>query len=89
MAENTKKWEEEARRYRLYIRLEKRLSQNTVASYMRDLRQFAHFILRQYDVAPRKVEQQMVERYMGWLFDRGREKASQARALSGAKSLFT
>ena len=47
MAENTKKWEEEARRYRLYIRLEKRLSQNTVASYMRDLRQFAHFILRQ------------------------------------------
>lgn len=41
MAENTKKWEEEARRYRLYIRLEKRLSQNTVASYMRDLRQFA------------------------------------------------
>ncbi len=88
MAENTKKWEEEARRYRLYIRLEKRLSQNTVASYMRDLRQFAHFILRQYDVAPRKVEQQMVERYMGWLFDRGREKASQARALSGVKSFF-
>ena len=88
MAENTKKWEEEARRYRLYIRLEKRLSQNTVASYMRDLRQFAHFILRQYDVAPRNVEQQMVERYMGWLFDRGREKASQARALSGVKSFF-
>ena len=47
MAENTKKWEEEARRYRLYIRLEKRLSQNTVASYMRDLRQFAHFIQKE------------------------------------------
>ena len=88
MAENTKKWEEEARRYRIYIRLEKRLSENTVASYMRDLGQFAHFILRQYDVAPRKVEPQMVERYMGWLYERGREKASQARALSGVKSFF-
>ena len=28
MAENTKKWEETGRRYRTYIKLEKRLSQN-------------------------------------------------------------
>ena len=61
MAENTKKWEETGRRYRTYIKLEKRLSENTVESYMRDLRQFAHFILRQYDVTPRKVERTMIE----------------------------
>lgn len=42
---------------------------------MRDLRQFAHFILRMWDVPPRKVEAAMVERYMAWLYDRGREKA--------------
>ena len=88
MAENTKKWEETGRRYRTYIKLEKRLSQNTVESYMRDLRQFAHFILRQYDVAPRKVEGPMIERYMAWLFDRGREKTSQARCLCGIRSFF-
>lgn len=55
---------------------------------MRDLRQFAHFILRQYDVAPRKVEGTMIERYMAWLFDRGREKTSQARCLCGIRSFF-
>lgn len=88
MAENTKKWEEAGRRYRTYIRLEKGLSANTVESYMRDLRQFAHFILRQWDVGPRKVERQMIERYMGWLFERGREKTSQARNLSGIRSFF-
>lgn len=88
MAENTKKWEDEGRKYRTYIKLEKHLSENTVESYMRDLRQFAHFILRQYDVAPRKVERQMIERYMGWLFDHGREKTSQARNLSGIRSFF-
>ena len=88
MAENTKKWEETGRRYRTYIKLEKRLSQNTVESYMRDLRQFAHFILRQYDVAPRKVEGTMIERYMAWLYDRGREKTSQARCLCGIRSFF-
>ena len=88
MAENTKKWEAAASRYRTYVKLEKRLAQNSVESYMRDLRSFAHFILRMWDVPPQKVEPQMIERYMAWLFDRGREKTSQARALSGVKSFF-
>lgn len=88
MAENTKKWEESSRRYRSYIKLEKRLAENTVESYMRDLRQFAHFILRFYDVAPKKVEAPMVERYMTWIYDQGKEKTSQARILSGIKSFF-
>lgn len=88
MAENTKKWEEAGRHYRTYIKLEKRLAQNTVEAYMRDLRSFAHFILRIYDVPPAKVEEPMVQRYVAWLYDRGREKASQARSLSGVKSFF-
>jgi len=88
MAENTKKWEETGKRYRTYIRLEKRLSQNTVEAYMRDFRQFAHFILRQWDVAPHKVESTMIERYIAWLYSRGREKTSQARKLSTIKSFY-
>ncbi|MBE6182070.1 MAG: tyrosine recombinase XerD [Rikenellaceae bacterium] len=88
MAENTKKWEETGKRYRTYIRLEKRLSQNTVEAYMRDFRQFAHFILRQWDVAPHKVESTMIERYIAWLYSRGREKTSQARNLSTIKSFY-
>lgn len=88
MAENTKKWEEAGRHYRTYIKLEKRLAQNTVEAYMRDLRSFAHFILRMYDVPPAKVEEPMVQRYVAWLYDRGREKASQARSLSGVKNFF-
>jgi len=88
MAENTKRWAEAGRRYRTYIKLEKGLSENTVESYMRDLEQFAHFILRLWDVPPRKVEATMVERYMEWLFEHGRRKTSQARALSGIRSFF-
>lgn len=88
MAENTKKWEEAGRRYRTYIKIEKRLAPNSVEAYMRDLRSFAHFILRTFDVPPAKVEEQMVQRYVEWLYERGREKASQARALCGVKSFF-
>ena len=88
MAENTKKWDETGRRYRSYIKLEKRLSENTVTAYMRDLRQFAHFVLRTWDVAPRHVEAAMIERYLQRLYEQGSEKTSQARQLSGIKSFF-
>lgn len=88
MAENTKKWADAGRQYATYIKLEKRLSVNSVEAYLRDLRQFAHFILRMWDVPPRKVEPEMIERYMARLYDKGREKSSQARALSSVKSFF-
>ena len=64
MAESHKKWEVFARDYRRYIRLEKHLSENTVDAYMRDLEEFAHYIMRWFDVPPERVEQPMIERYM-------------------------
>ncbi len=88
MAECTKSGEEIAREYRRYIRLEKNLSPNTVECYMRDLAEFAHFVLRMYDVPPQRVEPQMIERYMAWLYDQGRRRTSQARRLSGIKSFY-
>ncbi len=88
MAEYTKKWTEISRGYRTHMRLEKHLSDNTIESYMRDLAQFAHYILRMYDVPPKKVEPEMISNYMSRLYDQGREKSSQARALSSIKSFF-
>ena len=88
MAEYTKKWTEISRGYRTHMRLEKHLSDNTIDSYMRDLAQFAHYILRMYDVPPKKVEPEMISNYMSRLYELGREKSSQARALSGIKSFF-
>lgn len=88
MAEYTKKWTEISRGYRTHMRLEKHLSDNTIESYMHDLAQFAHYILRMYDVPPKKVEPEMISNYMSRLYELGREKSSQARALSGIKSFF-
>lgn len=88
MAEYTKKWSEISRGYRTHMRLEKHLSDNTIESYMRDLAQFAHYVLRMYDVPPKKVEPEMIRNYMSRLYDQGREKSSQARALSSIKSFF-
>ena len=88
MADNTKIWSEISRGYRRYMRLQKQLSTNTIDSYKSDLAQFAHFILRQYDLQPKQVEQPMISKYMARLYELGREKSSQARSLSSIKSFF-
>ncbi|MFI3280574.1 MAG: site-specific tyrosine recombinase/integron integrase [Rikenellaceae bacterium] len=88
MAENKKKWEHIARKYRTYIKLERRLSDNSVDSYMSDLAAFIHYILRMKDISPRMVEESTIEQYMAWLYDRGAQKATQARVLSTLRSFF-
>jgi integrase/recombinase XerD len=89
MADSTKRWEELSRKYRNYIKLEKRLSDNTVESYMRDLRQFSEFVTTgENDIAPRWVSPANVEAFMASLYDLGVEKTTQARILSGVKSFF-
>ena len=88
MADITKKWEKIRNDYIRYLRVERRLSANTVEAYRRDLEEFSHFIMRNYGVVPERVEQPMVERFMAWLYDRNRSAASQARRLSGLKSFY-
>ena len=86
MMDVTKKWERLRNDYRRYIRSEKRLSENTVEAYMDDYEEFMHFILRHWSVVPEDVTPEMISRFMRWLYER-RSSASQARRLSGVKSL--
>lgn len=81
-------WRKTIDRYRTYIRLERHYSPNTVASYVRDVEEFAHYVLHHFDLPPQEVERTIVERFMATLYDRGREKSSQARSLSGIKSFY-
>lgn len=88
MADNSKKWADTKRRYREYIRLEKRLSDNTVEAYMHDLDLFSRYILLFHKVEPRRVETAMIERFLARLLEQGRCKSSQARILSAIKSFY-
>ena len=88
MADITKKWEKIRNDYVRYLKLERRLSANTVEAYKRDLEEFSHYILRNYDVLPERVEQPMIERFMAWLYEQNCSAASQARRLSGVKSFY-
>ena len=88
MADITKKWERLRADYKRYIKTERRLSANTVEAYVDDYNEFMHFVLRIYGVAPEEVNAAMISRFMQWLYSAKRSSASQARRLSGIKSLY-
>ena len=69
--------------YRYFLRMERRLSPNTVAAYGRDVAE----LLAALDLEPRAVRSDDIARYLA---DRGKElsKRSQARLLSSLRSFF-
>lgn len=89
MADYSKSWQEILRRYRVYVAVEKRLAENTVEAYMRDVERLATFCSAlDHPIGPTHVTAQIVENFMAHLFDRGLEPRSQARVLSSLRGLF-
>lgn len=83
-----KRWERVKAEYKRYLIVERRLSENTVAAYMRDYDDFMHYVLRLYTAVPKDVTSEIISKYMDWLYRSGCSSASQARKLSGVKSLY-
>ena len=90
------KWEKAINPYDTYNKYEKRLSDNSVEAYLRDINKFASYIQHMFEgIGPEVVEQQMIEKFMQWLYDKESEnenflyeKSSQARILSSVRSFY-
>ena len=68
--------------YRYYLRMERRLSPNTVAAYGRDVAE----LLAALELAPRAIRTEDIERYLKQRTELS--KRSQARLLSSLRSFF-
>lgn len=89
MTEAEKEWERAALKYKIHIKLERGLSDNTVEAYLRDVRRFASFVTSRYDASPTGVEPGMVDDFLVELFEEGTEKSTQGRMLSGVESFYS
>ena len=81
-------WEKELQEYIYYIRLEKKLSDNTVEAYIRDLKQMAEYLEHEFSIRPQQAEERHIEAFLAHLYDKGVKKTTQARILSGIKSVY-
>ena len=70
--------------YRIYLKLERGMSPNTVASYVHDVQAF----LESTGKAPRKIGWEDIRTYLGALQEKGISKRSVARVLSSLRSFF-
>lgn len=74
--------------YRAFLSGEKHSSDNTVSSYLRDLRQYLRW-LESEELTPQKAAQADVERYTRYLLSLGKSVATATRALAALKSFYT
>ena len=66
----------------------KQSSENTVSSYMRDLRQFASY-LQELNIAILDADHDVVNGYVAHLVDKGKSSATISRCLASLKSLYS
>lgn len=74
--------------YEEYLIQVKRSSENTVASYMRDLRQYAAY-LQELNIDVLDADQDAVHHYVDYMHDKGKSAATISRCLASMKSLYS
>ncbi len=83
------KWEDSKKGYENYLKLEKSLSQNSVAAYINDINKLIDFLDNSFKkLAPDKVKLQHLKSFIEWLNERGVSPRTQARTISGIKSFY-
>jgi integrase/recombinase XerD len=74
--------------YESYLANEKQASQNTLSSYMRDLRQFSEWLTEHDAPELRKVDQGTVTQYVEWMTGKGKSAATVTRSIASIKSFY-
>jgi integrase/recombinase XerD len=83
------KWEESKTGYENYLKLEKSLSQNSIAAYINDINKLANFLDRKFkSIGPDKVKLDHLKAFVEFLNERGVSPRTQARTISGIKSFY-
>ncbi|WP_320113055.1 site-specific tyrosine recombinase XerD [Draconibacterium orientale] len=83
------KWEECKKGYENYLKLEKSLSQNSIAAYINDINKLENFFEKSFKgVNPEKVTLSQLKSFVEWLNEKGVSPRTQARTISGIKSFY-
>ena len=74
--------------YENYLKNVKHASENTVASYMRDIRQYKHWLIYTQDTEIADATREDVQNYMTHLTAEGRSSSTLNRNLASLKNLY-
>ena len=74
--------------YEDYLAKVKMASQNTVCSYIRDIRQYAEWLQRYAGIDLAESSQEQIKDYLQFLQDQGKSGATASRALASLKNFY-
>lgn len=74
--------------YENYLKKVKQASNNTISSYMRDIRQFAVWLNETQEIDVIDVEQQNIVQYLAYLEEEGRTAATISRSVASLKNFY-
>jgi len=75
--------------YGIYLVNEKHSSENTISSYLRDIRQFESYVQSVSEWELPQCDRQVIEDYMAHMTGKGKSAASVARCVASLKSFYT
>jgi integrase/recombinase XerD len=82
-------WEVYKKGFKAYLQLEKSLSANSVAAYLRDVDKLTDFLLvTNNQKAPEEVTLKDLQQFVQWAAELGITASSQSRVISGIRSFY-
>ena len=82
-------WDLHVKHFGQYLRIERSLSENSLAAYLHDINMLRQFVaLRDPSCSPLKVTPKLLHEFLEYVHDLGMSAYSQARILSGIKAFY-
>lgn len=82
-------WESYINGFKMHLKLEKALSDNTLAAYVDDVKKLTQFFaISEMQRVPQNVTRKDISAFIVWIHEMGFLASSQARILSGIKNFF-
>lgn len=82
-------WESYIRGFKMHLKLEKGLSQNTLQAYIDDVKKLTQWLsIQELQLDPKHIDKKVLRQFISWINEMGFVSATQARILSGLKNFF-
>lgn len=82
-------WKPEIQGFKSYLKLERSLSENSIAAYEHDMLKFVQFLeYRKYDLSSSQLELRHFQDFLSWINELGMTAASQSRIISGIRAFY-
>jgi integrase/recombinase XerD len=81
-------WESYKKGFKAYLQLEKSLSDNSTAAYLRDIDKLTTYLQEKSLKTPAEIKLRDLQQFVKWIAELGMTSSSQARIISGIKAFY-